>query len=229
MTALWSQNNKKCLNIGNSSTCTLSSYRCYMNWKNTLSKHSFLQIFSQRQHSGICSPVSLSNCWLDMKVGFMNTDYAFNMWEFWTARCTSIQIQLLFFWTAIDRCFFFVKRLRAPVPSGSSSLSIASWSLATVNAWSSLSTGLSLTTSSQLNAFGLKTQWWQHSRHIFKFLRLQSSSFRIHIYLHMCTHTSKRVLPEMSSIYLIVFFPPRTQLLFCIHLCKNCLPYITTI
>lgn len=53
----------------------------------------------------------------------------------------------------MGKCF---KWLGVTVPSGSSSLSIASWSLATVKAWSSLSTGLSLTTWSQLKAFGLK-------------------------------------------------------------------------
>lgn len=45
----------------------------------------------------------------------------------------------------------------ATLPSGSNSLSIASWSLATVNACSSLSTGLILTTCCQLKDSGLKT------------------------------------------------------------------------
>lgn len=45
----------------------------------------------------------------------------------------------------------------ATAPSGSSSLSIASWSLATVNACSSLSTGLIVSTRCQLKDSGLKT------------------------------------------------------------------------
>lgn len=57
-------------------------YRCYINWKNILSKHNGLQMFSQRQHQAICSTVSLFNCWQDMKVGFMNTEYFLICGEF---------------------------------------------------------------------------------------------------------------------------------------------------
>lgn len=144
-------------------------------------------MFSQRQHQAICSTVSLFNCWQDMKVGFMNTDYFLICGEFehytyviplptfsslgllwkllWLGAISFATIFFSHFHKKkilkintvhvynMGKCF---KWLGVTVPSGSSSLSIASWSLATVKAWSSLSTGLSLTTWSQLKAFGLK-------------------------------------------------------------------------
>ena len=53
----------------------MSNYRCNINWKQILSKHSFLEILSQRQQRVTFSPVNVSDCWQDMKDGFVSVDH----------------------------------------------------------------------------------------------------------------------------------------------------------